>query len=185
MANLTTVSIAFLIAVGGMLTEVATDLSIDMKLRKGPIEISYEDLTPQAQTQVSCLANNVYFEAGNQSLDGKKAVALVTMNRVSSKKFPSTICGVVKQKTRSICQFSWWCDSKMKKDYTRRDVDVETFQQSEIVALEVYMNYHTMEDITDGALFYHADYVAFEKLGLRKLVRTVKIGRHIFYRTNT
>lgn len=183
MANLTTVSIAFLIAVGGMLTEV-TDLATEMKLRKGPIQISYEDLTPRAQTQVDCLANNVYFEAGNQSLDGKKAVALVTMNRVSSSKFPSTICGVVKQKTRSTCQFSWWCDSKMKREYTQRDVDVETFQQSQEVALEVYMNYDSMDDITKGALFYHADYVAFEKLGMRKLVKTVKIGQHIFYRTN-
>ena len=44
-----------------------------------------------------CLAENIYWEARNQSLEGKLAVAHVTINRVKSNKFPNNVCGVVKQ----------------------------------------------------------------------------------------
>ena len=44
-----------------------------------------------------CLAQNIYFEAGNQSLEGMAAVADVTLNRVQNSRYPNTICDVVKQ----------------------------------------------------------------------------------------
>ena len=47
-----------------------------------PIEISYNRMIPSARVQIDCLAENIYYEAGNQSRDGQLAVALVTMNRV-------------------------------------------------------------------------------------------------------
>ena len=42
-----------------------------------------------------CLAQNIYFEAGNQPLAGKIAVANVTLNRVEHDKFPNNVCDVV------------------------------------------------------------------------------------------
>ena len=42
----------------------------------------------------------------------------------------------------------------------------------------VYANYEKMHDMTQGALFYHADYVNPRW----KLERTTVIGRHIFYK---
>ncbi|NBV57559.1 MAG: cell wall hydrolase, partial [Bacteroidetes bacterium] len=48
-----------------------------------------------------CMAQNIYFEAANQSFAGKLAVAHVVMNRVEDLQFPNEICGVIYQaKTR-------------------------------------------------------------------------------------
>jgi spore germination cell wall hydrolase CwlJ-like protein len=48
---------------------------------------------------LTCLAQNIYYEAGNEVEEGKVAVGLVTINRSNSGRYPSTICGVVNQKT--------------------------------------------------------------------------------------
>ena len=45
-----------------------------------------------------CLAGAVYFEANGESLQGQLGVAEVVLNRARSGRFPSTICGVVKQR---------------------------------------------------------------------------------------
>lgn len=64
--------------------------------------------------EVKCLAENIYWEARNQSIQGMYAVADVTLNRVKDSRWPSTICAVVKQRDQQrgqwICQFSWFCD---------------------------------------------------------------------------
>ena len=71
-----------------------------------------------------CLAKNIYFEAGNQPLAGKVAVAQVVLNRMEHSAYPKDICGVVYQAkwkenwkgtmlpVRNQCQFSWFCDGK-------------------------------------------------------------------------
>lgn len=147
-----------------------------------PVEITYFDLQPEVREQVDCLADNIYFEAGHEPKEGQKAVALVTMNRMVSGTFPDTICGVVKQKQRSVCQFSWWCSVKARAKLERSAMNREVYEQVRQVALDVYLNYHMIYDITKGALFYHADYVPKSALGMKNLHLTVKIGRHIFYR---
>jgi len=48
---------------------------------------------------VDCLAHNIYYEAGSEPLEGKVAVAMVTINRVRDGRFGSSICSVVDQKT--------------------------------------------------------------------------------------
>ena len=72
-------------------------------------------------SEVSCLADNVYFEARNQGTAGWAAVIAVTLNRVDDNRFPDTVCEVVKQgphrpswkgtgemiPVRHRCQFSW------------------------------------------------------------------------------
>jgi len=144
--------------------------------------IDYTDLTPVAQKEVECLADNIYFESAYEPRDGKVAVGLVTMNRVK-RGFDDSVCGVVKQKINATCQFSWYCDAKAKltslyKEKYLTDKQKEAYNQSQDVAVYVYMNYDTMKDITKGALNYHADYV---NPGW-KLQKTVTIGRHIFYK---
>jgi spore germination cell wall hydrolase CwlJ-like protein len=143
--------------------------------------IDYSDLTPSAKKEVECLADNIYFESGYEPKDGKIAVALVTMNRVK-KGFEDSVCGVVRQKTHYTCQFSWWCDTKAQitslyKSKYFNDRQREVYQQSQDVALFVYMNHDVIKDNTKGALYYHADYVNPQW----KLRKTVTIGRHIFY----
>ena len=48
------------------------------------------------ETEITCLAQNIYFESRDQKLKGQLGVALVTINRVKSKRFPNTFCKVVK-----------------------------------------------------------------------------------------
>ena len=73
--------------------------------------------------EVKCLAENIYWEARNQSVQGMYAVADVTLNRVSDKRWPGTVCEVVKQRKntggRWICQFSWYCDGKPDTPQTK------------------------------------------------------------------
>lgn len=144
-------------------------------------EVSYHDLQPEARKQVDCLAENIYFEAQGEPAISKKAVALVVMNRVHSGDFPTTVCGVVKQKEEGVCQFSWWCNSKSREKAKKKRLDPETYNESQSVAINVYSNYKKLHDITGGALFYHAKYVRKRNLGVKRLQLTAKIGRHIFY----
>ena len=136
------------------------------------LDVDYKELTPNAKREVDCLAENIYHEARAEGEKGQTAVALVTMNRVNDERFPKKVCEVVKQKTNGTCQFSWFC---MKVALNKRSED---YQEALKTALYVYANYDLIEDFTKGSLYYHADYV---RPGW-KLLKTVVIGRHIFYR---
>lgn len=139
--------------------------------------ISFYSLSEPAKKQVECLAENIYFEAGHEPHEGKLAVAMVTMNRVSTGNYGNDICGVVKQKVNGTCQFSWWCDAS----FTNRRLTIKhTPLYNEIRDLAVYvvMNYENITDVTKGATYYHADYV---NPGW-PLPKTTQIGRHIFYK---
>jgi spore germination cell wall hydrolase CwlJ-like protein len=137
------------------------------------IGIQYNQLTKEARKQIDCLADNIYHEAGYEPEQGKVAVALVTLNRTQDPRFPKDICSVVKQKVNYTCQFTWFCENKQ----TNREK--EAYERARQVALHVYANYDMIRDFTQGALYYHADYVRPNWKGLEK---TTVIGRHIFYR---
>ena len=135
------------------------------------LDVHYNQLTKDTKKQVDCLTENIYHEAGYEPREGKEAVALVTLNRTQDPRFPKDICGVVKQKTSSVCQFSWFCQNVSKPN---RDA----YDEARDVAVYVYANYENLKDITKGALYYHADYVNPRW----KLEKTTVIGRHIFYK---
>ena len=128
--------------------------------------------------EVQCLAENVYFESGNQTFEGKLAVAQVTINRVNSGKFPSTVCGVVKQKEqingRMVCQFSWFCNQAYNLVRNKYQ-----WEESVIVAKKALTN-EVAHDILhkEKALYFHANYV---NPGWN-LPRITQIGSHIFYK---
>lgn len=145
-------------------------ITIEIKQQR-PIEISYNRMIPTARVQIDCLAENIYYEAGNQDRNGQLAVALVTMNRVKHG-FSNSICSVVKQRTVKVCQFSWKCESHTSPD-------PKLYNRVREVALYTYLNYGMIKDITKGATYYHADYV---NPGWKNLEKTTKIGRHIFYK---
>ncbi len=126
--------------------------------------------------EIECLALTIYFEARGESSAGQRAVGDVVMNRVHDPAFPGTVCGVTRQggeRVRSGCQFSWWCDGR--SDQPR---DMKAWRASYDMALQVYWD--RSRDETDGALWYHADYVAPR---WRKAFEAgPQIGRHLFYR---
>lgn len=125
--------------------------------------------------ELTCLAQNIYFEARSEPLEGKLAVAHVVMNRVASSNFPNTVCGVVQDGTDEVrhqCQFSWYCDGKA-------DVIEDETAWSEATRLASKVYWGRVDDPSGGALWYHADYV---KPAWRKaFIEGPQIGRHIFY----
>jgi spore germination cell wall hydrolase CwlJ-like protein len=135
--------------------------------------------------QLACMTQNIYHEARNESTAGWIAVADVTMNRVKSDAFPNTICEVVYESPhyrsqndgklypyKNRCQFSWYCDGKSDKIK-----NIKKYKQIYEVAKMTYKN---QLDITDGALFYHADYV--KPRWAETMNVTTRIDTHIFYK---
>jgi spore germination cell wall hydrolase CwlJ-like protein len=122
-----------------------------------------------------CLAQAVYYESGNEPLSGKLAVAEVIANRMRDHRYPDTICGVVYQgATRTTgCQFTFTCDGALK----RKPIG-NNWENAKKVAAHVLMNLN--EERTGGATHYHATYV--DPIWNAGLIRTDKIGLHIFYR---
>ncbi len=126
------------------------------------------------EEKVECLALNVYHEARSEPLKGQVAVAAVILNRVESGQFPDSVCGVVKQGTRSKgCQFSWWCDGR--KD---TPTEKEAWDQARRIAIRTLTG--LTDDPTDGALYYHTTKV--RPSWSRKFERTARIGEHLFYK---
>ena len=171
-----TIFIAFIMAlvVSSVLPEPAPARvpTVDIKIVEKPVEeiAPVAALTQHDKRQIQCLAENAYFEAGNQSTKGKIAVTNVVMNRVEDKRYPKTPCGVVHQRTKRVCQFSWVCEGKKRIRSTVQYAD------SRRVAEDVYLG--NVGDVTKGAKFYHADYVN-PGWNLRRIT---KIGDHIFYK---
>jgi spore germination cell wall hydrolase CwlJ-like protein len=158
----------------------------DYRYDTDSIKVKYEDLLPSIKQQVDCLAENIYFEAGREPELGKIAVAMVTLNRVEHKSWPSSVCGVVRERNTRVCQFSWWCESRNNKKAINNHYTPEEqvlYNKAKKVALDVYINYdkHKRNDVTQGAYFYHATYI---NPGW-KLKKTTVIGQHIFYKKDS
>jgi len=153
---------------------------------------------PETEPSAECLAMNMYHEARGQGIAGVLAVSFVVFNRVRDKRFPNTVCQVIQQgptreswKTRKVknlsptlrkyypirnrCQFSWWCDGR--SDETK---DTKLYARYLKIANGMIRNKFSLIDITDGATFYHADYV--KPAWAKTKIRTIEIGDHIFYR---
>ncbi len=122
----------------------------------------------QFEEQIDCLALNVYHEARSESIEGQKAVASVTINRMISKKYPSLICDVVWQDR----QFSWTQDGKSDKPY-----EYETYLKIRKMLKKFLLSW---ADNTKGALYYHNHKV--KPYWASTFRKTVTIGNHTFYR---
>ena len=116
-----------------------------------------------------CLATAVYFESMGEPLQGQLSVAEVVLNRSRSGRFPSSICGVVKQRG----QFSFVRGGRLPA----------APRSSAAWRKAVAVAHIAREDLADGAapsaLFFHATRV---KPGWSRLKRVATIGNHIFYR---
>lgn len=134
--------------------------------------------TPLAQVEreLECMTRNIYYEAATEPVEGKLAVAQITMNRVVDPRFPNDVCAVVYQKNRwndrTVCQFSWYCDGSMQ----RRRVVEDLWLESRAAAKKVMFEGWRLPSL-ERSMFYHADYV---NPRWRK-DRVIQIGRHIFY----
>ena len=123
--------------------------------------------------QLNCLAENIYYEAGSESYQGKLAVAQVTMNRLNSGEFADSVCGVVYQKVNRLCQFSWVCQPHPAPE------NLDAWNDSVVAARSALTEPFVSATLyKSNAMYYHADYVHPDW----KLQRVATIGKHIFFK---
>jgi len=133
--------------------------------------------------QLACMAKNIFYEAGNESIMGQAAVARVVMNRVAHG-FAHTPCAVVYQShivekvvddeaTKvKLCQFSWVCEGKGEPNKNN-----QRYKLAQQVAYDVMANDAYSDVVPKSALFFHN--ITVDPLWPYKQV--AKIGNHIFY----
>lgn len=126
-------------------------------------------------TEWACLAEALYFEARGENLTGQIAVAEVILNRVDSRKYPGTVCGVISQgaSRRNACQFSFKCDGRPEEFHEHKAYE-------RVGKVAKVMLDGRLRMLTDGATHYHSTSVT--PGWSRKLTRTAQIGVHVFYR---
>lgn len=122
-----------------------------------------------------CLAEAVYFESRSEPERGQRAVAQVVLNRVKSRLYPGSICGVIYQNAhrRNSCQFSYACDGQPE-----RVSDLPAWRKAKRIAEDALFGRAYLKDV-GNATHYHADYVWPDWRGEMRLRQ--KIGLHIFY----
>ena len=148
--------------------------------------VSSEPAQTFSDKEMHCLAQNIFFEARNQSTLGQVAVAWVTLNRVMSNSYNDTICDVVQQGPMDgsaislhRCQFSWFCDGK--SDVIPDNVTAQrAWEDVQLVAsVVVYDFLRNGLSPVDDAVMYHANYV--QPFWMSSYDKVVTIDDHLFY----
>jgi len=125
-----------------------------------------------------CLAAGIYFEARGESVEGQLAVAEVILNRVKSRRYADSICGVVFQGASKLnrCQFSFACDGKSAKPR-----DMVAWRKATRLARYVMMG-QPRDPVVGHATYFHT--MSVNPDWAQHMVEVKKIGRHIFYKAN-
>ncbi|NNC37470.1 MAG: cell wall hydrolase [Acidimicrobiales bacterium] len=149
------------------------DLSVTTSLRGRSQSVMAN--AKAAKTEQQCLAEAIYYEARSERLPGQKAVAEVVLNRVNSKHFPNSICGVVYQGAHrtSGCQFSFTCDGSMDKMPKGK-----SWKNAQSVADHMIMG--VSAPMTWRSTHYHTTDV--NPAWSKTLRKTRKYDTHVFYR---
>lgn len=120
------------------------------------------------EQEIRCLQKNIYFEARGEGVEGMKAVAAVTMNRVNSEEFPDTVCATVKQRSGRRCQFSWVCAG------LHRITDQKAWETAGRIAVQA-INGTLTHRVGDAMFFHNTSVPNFRKKPI------ARIGNHVFY----
>ena len=150
-----------------------------LMISKENFQLNVDQVDP---IELECMSKNIYFEASTESTAGIIAVGLVVLNRKDSISFPNTVCDVIYEgkhyksgfPVRDRCQFSWYCDGKHDRPFRGK------LWENSVELAKFLLETDDLVDITDGATFYHADYISAPRWTTTK-IKTVTIDRHIFY----
>lgn len=129
------------------------------------------------EKDLQCLTLNIYMEAGVESIEGKLAVGVVTMNRVKSNLFPKDICEVVYQSK----QFSWTNDTP-QNIRNLKHINRVQYNESYRVAKKILIEKFDIDGL-NGVLYYYADYIS-EPVWAKNMTQVMKIGRHKFLKNS-
>lgn len=134
-------------------------------------QITYSENLEKEQM---CMARNMYFESRGETDSGNLAVAQVTLNRVKHPNYPNSVCGVVYQRNRRGCQFSWTCAKNMIIK------DKRLWERSKRLAKVALTNGVAHPKLKkSNALYYHHKAIN-PRWNRRHIVH--REGVHIFYR---
>lgn len=159
-------------SVSAALESAAAQLAGLISFDKKPEETT--NLSSADAREINCLAEAIYYEARGEPERGQWAVAEVVANRVKSKAYPNTYCGVAYQRKGATCQFSWACDSR------RGAKRGEQWTRAMSMATRVYNGYKP--NVVGDALYFHATFVRPNWANV--FTRVGKIGSHVFYNGN-
>ncbi len=129
--------------------------------------------------EVNCLTAAIYKEARGESIQGKRAIAQVVMNRVKSKKYPNKVCKVISQPM----QFPWYAKGGQDvanllqgKDPSKQPLDRLAWHEASVIAWHSYKGNQTPIKVVPGALYFNTVQHPWAKN-----MQKVKIGKHWFY----
>jgi spore germination cell wall hydrolase CwlJ-like protein len=118
---------------------------------------------------LSCLAKNIFHEAGVEPYIGKVAVAQITYNRVKSGRWGDTFCKVVYAKK----QFSWTLIP-----INQREVPHGPRWHSSIEAAKSFLRGTRVANL-EKANHYHATYIS--PYWNKSMKKSATVGQHVFY----
>jgi len=124
----------------------------------------------------NCLAQAIYHEARGETVYGQTAVAQVVINRVFSRYYPDSVCGVIYQNAHrhKACQFSFAC--------SRKPIPIQdqgAWGLAELIAKKA-LDGQIWEPEIGRATHYHAVWVHPSWVG--EMHKLASHGVHIFYR---
>lgn len=159
----------------GLVSKLADSFLIEA----APVKSVAAKLIDNAEFQArehKCLSQAIFYESRSEGKDGQKAVAEVIQNRVRSKHYPNSICGVVFQgsQRRTGCQFSFTCDGSMELAPKGKT----WLRANNVAALAMTGG---ITPITGRATHYHT--LDVQPVWSDTLVMTKQIETHKFYRT--
>ena len=173
-------------------------------------ELNTASVPNKGHQQIVCLAENIYFEARAESIEGKAGVANVTRNRVNDERWPGTYCEVVQQgpvreswKTKQHkdlkpeeriyyprkhrCQFSWYCDGAKDIIWANKEQSGETIEGNarawrESVRIAIYTLGYGGFRVNDNTegAVYYYAHNLVYPAWADKKALTVIIGNHTF-----
>ena len=149
-------------------TQISELFSIDMNHIEEKNEIFYADYKIKiSKKDFNCLAQNIFYESGIESYEGKLAVAQVTYNRLKSGRWGKSFCKVIYAPK----QFSW---TNQKKKPPKG----ELWEESKLAAKN-FINGARLSSLIDST-HYHADWIKTPKWA-KNIESVDEIGQHIFY----
>ena len=124
----------------------------------------------QLSEELQCLAGAVYFESRGEPLEGQLAVAKVIMNRAEDRRWPSSYCAVVYQRS----QFSFVKNGRMPRIKTGS----AAWKRAQAIARIAHRG--LWNSSAEDAVYFHAKYV--RPGWSRRKVAVATIDTHVFYR---
>ncbi len=146
--------------------------------------VSTSLMLQQVSRERGCLALAIYHEARGEPEAGQRAVAAVILNRVSSTRYPASVCEVVYQNAQRLnsCQFSFACDGKPDDAGDGNRIVRESWVKANLVARTALARLQSgdlAEDLPASVLYYHS--LAVSPSWARSMQRVAQIGEHVFY----